>query len=612
MCDEHKKILKKITAGFIVLVLANILPFPALFKSILILAVYLFVGIEVLTDAVKDIGRGGLFDEEFLMSLATVGALCLGEFNEAAAVMLLYQLGELFGDIASDSSRNAISRLVDLAPETANLWDGKEGKTIPSRKLQIGDIIVIKAGEKVPADGIITEGETSVNTSALTGESMPLDVKCGDKLCAGFINCNGVIKMRVESEYDKSAAAKIVEMIENAAEKKSQSEKFINRFAKIYTPVIIVLAVLILLIPTMINPHNFRIWLKSALSFLVVSCPCALVISVPLAFFNAVGRASKKGVLIKGSNYLEMLSKTQYVAFDKTGTITKGNFAVTEIVPKNISAEELKRLAVLAEHDSNHPIAKAICALDVGEIDLNAVTRVEETAGFGIKAVIGGDEICVGSKRMIEQMGLRFDEVKGASAVYISKNNEYVGYLLIEDEIKEDSAIAIKNIKDMGVRECIMLTGDSEETASRVCREVGIDKFFASLLPDGKVKKLEEIMENTDEGKFVCYAGDGINDAPVIMRADIGVSMGALGSDAAIEASDVVITHDNLSALSGAIMLSKNTMKIVKQNIAGSLIVKFLMLALISVGFANMWLAIFADVGVMILAILNSLRIKAM
>lgn len=553
-------------------------------------AAYIIAGLEVLKDALKNIIKGQVFDENFLMSIATIGAICVGEYPEAIMVMLLYRIGEYFQDKAVEKSRHSISELMDIRPDYANL----DGKKVSPESVKIGDIITVNTGEKVPLDGIITEGQASIDTSALTGESIPKSVKAGDAISSGCINCDGVLKIKVTKLFEESTVSKILNLVENASAKKAQAEKFITKFAKIYTPVVVILALIIAVIPPLILDTSFIVWVKRALTFLVISCPCALVISIPLSFFAGIGRASRKGILIKGSNYVEVLAKASAVVFDKTGTLTEGVFKVTQIISDN---PDILKYAAYAESSSSHPIAKAIKAAYGKEIPEN--NNIKEFAGMGIKAIVDGKEVLVGNSKLIKVEPI---DTMG-TVVYVSIDRKFQGYIVISDEIKKDSYSTIANLKKSGIF-TEMLTGDSRIAAEKVEEILGLDKVYAELLPENKVEKIEELI-STSKGR-VLFVGDGINDAPVLTRADVGIAMGGLGSDAAIEAADVVIMDDKPSKVVDAIKIAKKTITIVKQNIAFAIGVKVLFLILGGLGLMTMWGAVFADVGVTFIAVLNA------
>ena len=624
-----KKRLYKIIISAILFVIALIVMFPNIWinRAIYVFS-YLIVGFEILKKAVRNIKRGKVFDENFLMSVATIGAFAIGEFPEAVAVMLFYQIGELFQDFAVDKSRKSISSLMDIRPDYANvLRDGKEGKIDPD-EVKIGELIIVKPGEKIPLDGVVEEGTSFVDTKALTGEPTPKKVCKDDEVLSGCINLEGILKIKTTKKYDDSTVSKILELVENASSKKSKSEKFITKFAKYYTPIVVIIAVILAVVPPLIiNGSTFSEWIYRALSFLVVSCPCALVISIPLSFFGGIGGASKNGILIKGSNYLEALANMETIVFDKTGTLTEGVFDVQKIEPVGLTEEELLEIATLAEWYSNHPIAKSIKKAYNKNAEEIKIKDVKEISGKGIIAKIeevtdeenafikngGGNskekKVLVGNEKLMEEYNISFEKSKEIGTIlYIAIDGVFSGTILISDKIKEDSVKAIYLIKKNGVKQTIMLTGDKKEIAEHISKEIGIDKVHSELLPDGKTKKMEQLLKEKTQNKKIAYVGDGINDAPVLALADIGIAMGALGSDSAIEAADVVIMTDEPSKINTAIKIAKKTMKIVRENIVFAIFVKILVLALSALGIATMWAAVFADVGVSFIAILNSLR----
>lgn len=577
-------------------------------RFIFFLIAYLISGGDVLLKAIKNIIKGQVFDENFLMGLATFGAFAIKEYPEAVMVMILYQIGEFLQDKAVEKSRKSISELMNIRPDYANL-ETENGiiKKNPT-DVKIGDIIIVKAGEKIPLDGKVIEGEASVDTSALTGESVPRRLKTGDKAISGCINQNGLLRIKVEKEFKESTVSKILELVEHASSKKAKTENFITKFAKYYTPAVVLGAIFLALLPPIILHSGFQIWLQRALTFLVISCPCALVISVPLGFFAGIGGASKNGILIKGACYIETLANTETVVFDKTGTLTKGTFKVTQINPINTTKEELLKYTTLAESYSNHPIAISLKKEFSTPLDTSQVKDVEEIAGNGIKAIVNGEEILTGNSKLMELYGIAYQPEKVAGTIlYTAKNKKYIGYIVISDELKETSAKAIKNLKGI-IKDTVMLTGDSYLAAENIAKEIGMSKFYAELLPDQKVEKLEELINSKNKNKSVIFVGDGINDAPVITRADAGIAMGGLGSDAAIEAADAVIMDDNPNKIYKTILIARKTMSIVKQNIVFALGVKALFLILGAMGFVTMWGAVFADTGVALLAVLNSLR----
>ncbi len=610
---EHKNeslTLIRISIAFLILLFAVFSNIPNNIKICCFLFAYLLAGYDILYTAIKNIIKGRIFDENFLMGLATLGAIAIKEYPEAVMVMVLYQLGEYFQHRAVKKSRRSILELMDIRPDYA--YKEENGKIIKysPEEINTGDIILVKTGEKIPLDGVITEGSAILDTSALTGESVPKTVKIGDTAISGCINTNGVIKIKVTKKYGESTVSKILKLIEHASSKKSRTENFITRFAGYYTPAVVAAALMLAVLPPLLLPDaQFTIWLKRALTFLVISCPCALVISIPLSFFGGIGGASKCGILIKGSNYLEALSKPDSVVFDKTGTLTKGSFEVTKISPQNgISEGELIEYAAYAENYSNHPIALSLKKAYKKDIDTSKISNVSEFAGNGVKADINGEEILAGNSALMEKFQINIQEHPDeGTVVYCAKNGEYIGYIVISDEIKEDSPLAIKELKKV-VGKTVMLTGDSEAAAKRISERLGIQQVYSQLLPQDKVEKLENIIAEKQKDKNVIFIGDGINDAPVLTRADVGIAMGAMGSDAAIEAADVVIMDDKPSKIYTAVKIAQKTMLIVKQNIIFALGVKALFLLLGAFGFMTMWGAVFADVGVALLAVLNSLR----
>lgn len=602
----------KIIISAILFVLALVIPFSnELINNGLFIISYLVVGFEILKKAVRNIFRGKVFDENFLMAVATIGAFAIGEFPEAVAVMLFYQVGELFQSYAVDKSRKSIASLMDIRPDYANIEkDGKVEKVDPD-EVKIGDIIIVKTGEKIPLDGVVIDGTSSLDTMALTGESVPRVVKTEDEVLSGCINKDGLLKIRVTKEFGESTVSKILDLVENASSKKSKSENFITKFAKYYTPTVVIIAVLLAFIPPIIlkDFNAFSVWLYRALSFLVVSCPCALVISIPLSFFGGIGGASKMGILIKGSNYLEALANTETVVFDKTGTLTEGIFEVQDIYAEGIEKDELLRIVAHAENYSNHPIAKSVKKAYNKEIDENIIKNPQELSGKGIWARIDEKDILVGNEKLMLEEKIDFkkcDEV--GTILYVAIDKKYVGYVLIADKIKQDSSKTIRELKAMNIKETVMLTGDKKEVGEYVAKKLNMDKVYTELLPDGKVEKVEELLKQKSEKGKLVFVGDGINDAPVLTISDIGVAMGGLGSDAAIEAADIVIMTDETSKISKAINLSKKTMRIVRENIIFAIFVKIAVLVLTAFGASTMWEAVFADVGVSVIAIINALR----
>lgn len=596
-------------------VLASFVELNRFVELLLYLIPYLVIGYDILKKAVKGIFKGQMFNENFLMAVATVGAMALGEYLEGAAVMLFYQIGELFQSVAVGRSRKNISELMDIRPDYANVEiDGKIVKADPD-DVEIGTEIIINPGEKVPIDGVITYGSTTLNTSALTGESVPREAAAGDEIISGSINLSGMIRVKTTKEFGDSTVSKILDLVENSSMKKSKSENFITKFAGYYTPAVCISAIVLAVLPPVVRmiagyDAMWSEWIIRALTFLVISCPCALVISIPLSFFAGIGCASANGILVKGSNYLEALSKTKYVVFDKTGTLTKGVFEVTDIQSENgFDKDELIKYAAYAECASSHPISMSLKKAYGKEIDLSSVTDIEEIAGHGISAVVEGKRIFAGNMKLMNREGIIVeDKIDKGTAVYVSANGAYAGCIIISDVIKETSEAAITSLKKSGIRKTVMLTGDSRKTAQQVADKIGMDEVYSELLPADKVLKVEKLIEEKQSKEKLAFVGDGINDAPVLSRADIGIAMGALGSDAAIEAADVVLMDDDPAKISLAAKISIKTLKIVKENIVFALLIKALCLVLGAFGIANMWFAIFADVGVMVIAVLNAIR----
>ena len=577
--------------------------------AILFILSYVLVGGKVVLTALKNIRRGQIFDENFLMSVATLGAIAIGEYPEAVAVMVFYEVGELFQGYAVNTSRKSITTLMNVKAEYANLITEEGEVKVKPESVKIDDILVVKPGERIPLDGIIIEGTGSIDTSALTGESMPREVAENDEILSGSINLSSVIKMKVTKNFGESTISRILEMVENAGSRKAETEKFITKFCRYYTPAVVFSAIALAVIPLFIfKDANFSTWLYRALSFLVVSCPCALVVSVPLGLFAGIGAASKKGILVKGGNYLEAMKDIDIVVFDKTGTLTKGNFKVTEINAEGISEEELLKVSAIGESFSNHPIAQSIVKEYGREINKDEIKNYEELSGHGIKAVIDGKETLIGNYKLMKKYEINCSEVNtSGTTVYIAINGRYSGNIVIEDEIKEDSKQAIKRLKEIGVKKTVMLTGDNKKAAEKVASQLGLDEVYSELLPIDKVTNVEKLLSK-DKNRKLAFVGDGINDAPVLARADIGVAMGGIGSDAAIEAADVVLMKDSPISLADGIMVARKTNKILWQNIIFSLGVKIAVLILISFGMASMWGAVFADVGVTLIAVLNSMR----
>ena len=602
----------KILIALFLYIVALIVKFEdSLINNIIYIIAYLVVGLDIIKKAIRNITRGKVFDENFLMSVATIGAFGIGEFPEAVAVMLFYQIGELFQSYAVDKSRKSIASLMDIRPDFANLEKAGKLEKVSPEEVKIGDTIVVKPGEKVPLDGILIEGNSTLDTKALTGESLPREIEKGDEILSGTININGVIKIKVTKEYKESTVSKILDLVENASSKKSKSENFISKFAKYYTPIVVIIAlVLAVLPPLIIQDASFSDWLYRALSFLVVSCPCALVISIPLSFFGGIGGASKLGILVKGSNYLEQLANTEIFVFDKTGTLTEGVFEVQKIKPINITEEELLEITAYAENYSNHPISLSLKKAYNKKIDEKKIKKTEEISGRGIVAQIEEKEVLVGNEKLMNEKQIKFKKSSSIGTIlYVAINGEYVGYILISDKIKKDSAETIKNLKKNHIKETVMLTGDKKIVGETVAKDLGIDTVFTELLPDGKVEKVEKLLKSKSEKGKLAFVGDGINDSPVLAMADIGIAMGGLGADSAIEAADIVLMTDEPSKIVTAISLAKKTMRIVKENIIFAIAVKVIVLILSAIGISTMWEAVFADVGVSIIAILNALRV---
>ena len=607
-----KKRATKIIIALILFLIAIIIKFPNewLNKGIFIIS-YLIVGIEVLKEAIENIFKGEVFDENFLMSIATIGAFAIGEFPEAVAVMLFYQIGELFQSYAVNQSRRAIASLMDIRPDYANVKRENEISKVNPEEVKIGETIVVKPGEKIPLDGKVVDGESLIDTSALTGESVPRKAKIGDEVLSGCINQNGLLEIKVTKEFGESTVSKILDLVENASSKKSKSENFITKFARYYTPAVVIIAVILAIVPPFIF-HNatFTEWLYRALTFLVVSCPCALVISIPLGFFGGIGGASKMGILVKGSNYLEALSQTEIVVFDKTGTLTQGIFEVQKIETEGISKEEMLRLVTHAENYSNHPISKSLKKAYGKEIDKNIISKTEEISGKGIIAKVENNDIIIGNNKLMDEKNIQYKKCNEIGTIlYVAINNKFEGYIVIADKVKEDAQKAIKILKQNHIKKTVMLTGDKKEIGEKIAEKLNIDEVYTELLPDGKVEKVEELLKQKSQKGKLAFVGDGINDAPVLALSDIGIAMGGLGSDSAIEAADVVIMTDEPSKLINAIKISKKTMRIVKENIIFAIAVKVAVLILSAFGLSTMWEAVFADVGVSVIAIINSLRV---
>lgn len=624
MTKKQKKVLIRIIiASVLIILLKLVFHFVNVNKYVELIAFlvpYFVIGYDILKKAVYGIFNRQVFDENFLMAIATVGAIALGEYVEGTAVMLFYQIGELFQSYAVGKSRKNITALMDIRPDYANIEvDGKLEQVDPD-DVEVGSVIVVKPGEKIPIDGIVVEGSSTLNTSALTGESVPRSAKEGEEVISGCVNLTGLLKIKTDKEFGDSTVSKILDLVENSSMKKSRSENFITRFAKVYTPAVCIGALALAVIPPVVNlvmgdSSEWSKWLIRALTTLVISCPCALVISIPLSFFGGIGGASSRGILIKGSNYLEILSKAKYIVCDKTGTLTKGVFEVTDVVTANsYQKEELLKLAAYAESYSTHPISKSIRNAYNKNIDTNVISDIEEISGHGVCADIKGRKILVGNKKLMEQYGIdttptqSFIDKKTGTLVYVSIDGVYAGCIIISDIIKPTSAKAVKDLKKAGVKKVVMLTGDSKKVADAVGKQIGVDVVKSELLPADKVFEVEKLLDEKEKNEVLAFVGDGINDAPVLSRADIGIAMGALGSDAAIEAADIVLMDDDPSKIATAMNISAKTLKIVHQNIVFALMVKFICLFLGAIGIANMWIAIFADVGVMVLAVLNATR----
>ena len=609
-CKMKKKKEVIIVISAILFVIALLVKVNLTLQLILMLIAYILVGKDTVLGAIKNVEKGDFLDEKFLMTIATLGAILIGEYPEAVAVMLFYEVGELFQGYAINKSRKSIADMMDIKPEYANVIRNNKSQKVDPDEVQIGETIEIKPGERVPLDATVVKGESTLDTSALTGESVPVEVREGANILSGCININGLIIAEVTKEYFDSTVNKVLDLVENASAKKSKSERLITRFSKIYTPIVIGLAVLLAILPPIISgEYNFRVWIFRALSFLVVSCPCAFVISVPLSFFSGIGAASRAGVLIKGGNYLEALSKVDTVVFDKTGTLTKGVFNVQKVVvlDKNIDEDKFISLVAAAESGSNHPISKSIQKYYNKEIQTNSINSIKEISGKGIEAIIDNRKILVGNEKLINiPKDISIDDI--GTILYVEIDNKFAGYIVISDELKKDSKKTIKDLKDIGIKKTIMLTGDLEKVSKKVGKDLDLDEVYTNLLPQDKVSKFEEIIENKKSKGNVVFVGDGINDAPVLARADVGIAMGAMGSDAAIEAADVVIMTDEPSKIVTAIKSSKKTMKIAMQNIILAFGVKAIALILSALGIADMWMAVFADTGVTILAVLNSFR----
>lgn len=609
MTKKQKKMLLRISIALVAYGIALAAPLPKLVQTILFLCIYIYISYDILKKAVTNIGHGQVFDENFLMAVASLGALALGEYSESCAVVLFYQIGEWFQSYAVNRSRQSIADLMDICPDYACIEVNGTIEQVDPEEVSVGDIIVIQPGEKIPLDGIVTKGTTILDTSALTGESIPRQVTVGDEVISGCINQSGVVYAQVTKEFEDSTVSKILEMVENASDRKSKSEDFITKFARFYTPIVVFSALALAVIPSLVT-GNWGQWIYRALTFLVISCPCALVISVPLSFFGGIGAASRRGILVKGSNYLEALSQVTRIVFDKTGTLTKGNFKVTQIHVEKGTQDELLELVAKIESFSNHPISKSIKEMYGKSIDTSDVDNVQEIAGHGICATVGAVTYYVGNTKLMTRIGRKVDETACGlgTVIYVCSDNEYLGYIEIADEIKENAKQAIHNLKASGIQKTIMLTGDSRHVAEAVAKKLDMDEVHAQLLPTDKVDCVETLLKKGSEKEKLAFVGDGINDAPVLTRSDVGIAMGALGSDAAIEAADIVLMDDDPASIATAIRISHKTLKIVHQNIVFSIAVKVLVLILGALGLTGMWAAVFADVGVAFLAILNAMR----
>ena len=610
MSKKQKRMLFRVLASAVLFAVALLLPTEGWLRLFTFLIPYAVIAWDVLWRAVRNIAHGQVFDENFLMSLATVGALATGEYPEAVFVMLFYQVGELFQSVAVGRSRQSIAALMDIRPDYANMERDGQLVQVDPDEVAVGDTIVIKAGERVPLDGIVTQGNSALDTAALTGESLPRDVAAGDEVISGCVNLSGLLHVRVTRPFGESTVAKILDLVENSSEKKAKAEHFITKFARYYTPAVVFAALALAVIPSLLLEGGWGVWVPRALNFLVVSCPCALVISIPLSFFGGIGGASKHGILVKGSNYLEALARAGIVVFDKTGTLTRGTFEVTVIHPQQLSEQELLELAALAEHFSTHPISLSIQAACRPAPDPARVTDVKEIAGRGVQAVVDGRTVLAGNQKLMDQFQISFEDRcrHMGTIIHVAVDGEYAGHIVISDQPKPEAAQALSDLKAAGVRRTVMLTGDAQSAAEGVARELGLDEFHAELLPGDKVDQVERLLAQKQPKENLVFVGDGINDAPVLSRADIGVAMGALGSDAAIEAADIVLMDDDLSKLAQAVRIARKTLSIVRQNIVFALAVKGLVLVLSALGYVGMWWAVFADVGVSVLAILNASR----
>ena len=614
MSKKQKSNLIRIIVSAVLVIGVWVSPLTGWLEGVLYLIPYFIVGYDILLKAVKGIFRGQMFDENFLMAVATVGAMALGDWREGCAVMVFYQIGELFQSYAVGKSRRSISDLMDIRPDYANIESGGALEKVDPEDVAVGTVIVVQPGERIPIDGVVTEGEAAVNTSALTGESLPRQVKAGDEVLSGCVNLSGLLRIRTTKEFGDSTVAKILDLVENSSMKKAKAENFITKFARIYTPAVCYSAVALAVLPPVVrlimgNAPMWSDWITRALTFLVISCPCALVISIPLSFFGGIGGASAKGILVKGSNYLEALAKTGCVVFDKTGTLTKGVFQVLETAPEGMDAQTLLGWAAQAECYSKHPISQSLKSAWGGQVDTDRVTDVEELGGFGLTGRVDGHAVAVGNRRLMEKLDIHpIEPQRAGTVVYVAVDGVYAGWILLGDVVKEHAAQAIRGLKAEGVEKTVMLTGDADAAARQVASQLGVDEVHSQLLPADKVRQVERLLKERREGRLLAFVGDGINDAPVLARADIGIAMGALGSDAAIEAADVVLMDDDPAKIALAMRISRRTLRIVYENIVFALAVKAVCLVLGAIGIANMWLAIGADVGVMVLAVLNATR----
>ena len=614
MTKKQKKMLIRICIAIVLLLIAKFVPMPGAVRIVLFAVTYLVIGYDILRKAGRGILNGQVFDENFLMAVATVGAMALGDWREGCAVMVFYQIGELFQSYAVGKSRRSISDLMDIRPDYANIESGGALEKVDPEDVAVGTVIVVQPGERIPIDGVVTEGEAAVNTSALTGESLPRQVKAGDEVLSGCVNLSGLLHIRTTKEFGDSTVAKILDLVENSSMKKAKAENFITKFARIYTPAVCYSAVALAVLPPVVrlimgNAPMWSDWITRALTFLVISCPCALVISIPLSFFGGIGGASAKGILVKGSNYLEALAKTGCVVFDKAGTLTKGVFQVLETAPEGMDAQTLLGWAAQAECYSKHPISQSLKSAWGGQVDTDRVTDVEELGGFGLTGRVDSHAVAVGNRRLMEKLGIQpIEPQRAGTVVYVAVDGVYAGWILLGDVVKEHAAQAIRGLKAEGVEKTVMLTGDADAAARQVASQLGVDEVHSQLLPADKVRQVERLLKERREGRLLAFVGDGINDAPVLARADIGIAMGALGSDAAIEAADVVLMDDDPAKIALAMRISRRTLRIVYENIVFALAVKAVCLVLGAIGIANMWLAIGADVGVMVLAVLNATR----